>query len=195
MTQYDAGPGDWSDREWEEPDRKRKPHTTRRRLVLPPWALLAILVAVVILLCVALVLFVRALQDNGEEAPAVPTATATLEPEPEPTDDGPSYVLTAILTPMATVTEVPDQVEGGTSTSAEIAPGASVVVKGTKGAGLNIREEPSRQARIVVSAKENAELTVLDGPREAGGYVWWKLKTADGEEGWGAGEWLVVKTD
>jgi LPS O-antigen subunit length determinant protein (WzzB/FepE family) len=54
MTQYDAGPGDWSDREWEEPDRKRKPHTTRRRLVLPPWALLAILVGVVIVLCVAL---------------------------------------------------------------------------------------------------------------------------------------------
>jgi uncharacterized protein YgiM (DUF1202 family) len=77
----------------------------------------------------------------------------------------------------------------------EIAPGASVVVKGTRGAGLNIREEPSRQARIVVSAKDGDELTVLDGPEEAGGYVWWKLRTQDGKEGWGASEWLALKTD
>ena len=191
MTQYDAGPGDWSDREWEEPDRKRKPHTTRRRLVLPPWALLAIIVGVVIVLCVALVLFVQALKNKVDEAPAVPAATATLEPEPTHTPS----LLTAILLPSPTATEPPDAGEGGPSTSAEIAPGASVVVKGTKGAGLNIREEPSRQAPIVASAKENAELTVLEGPQEAGGYVWWKLKTTDGEEGWGASEWLVLKTD
>jgi hypothetical protein len=191
MTQYDAGPGDWSDREWEEPDRKRKPHTTRRRLVLPPWALLAILVGVVIVLCVALVLFVRALKDKGDEAPAVPAATATSEPLPTNTPS----LLTAILLPSPTATEPPDVGEGEPPTSTEIATGVSVVVKGTKGAGLNIREEPSRQARIVVSAKEGAVLTVLEGPTEAGGYVWWKLQTQDGKEGWGASEWLAVKTD
>jgi hypothetical protein len=191
MTQYDAGPGDWSDREWEEPDRKRKPHTTRRRLALPPWALLAILVAVVIVLCVALVLFVRALQDNGDEAPAVPAETATLEPEPTNTPT----LLTAILLPSPAATEPPDPSGEGAPDVTEIAPGATVVVKGTRGAGLNIRQEPSRQAPIVTSAKEGDELTVLDGPREAGGYVWWKLQTAGGKEGWGASEWLVLKTN
>jgi hypothetical protein len=191
MTQYDAGPGDWSDREWEEPDRKRKPHTTRRRLALPPWALLAILVGVVIVLCVALVLFVRALKDNGDEAPAVPAATATLEPEPTNTPS----LLTAILLPSPDATEPPDPGGEESPASTEIAPGASVVVKGTRGAGLNIREEPSRQAKIVVSAKEGDELTVLEGPEEAGGYVWWKLQTTDGKEGWGASEWLVLKTN
>jgi uncharacterized protein YgiM (DUF1202 family) len=190
MTQYDAGPGDWSDREWEEPDRKRKPHATRRRLALPPWALLAILVGVVIVLCVALVLFVRALRNDGEEAPAVPAATAS--PEPLPTDT-PS-LLTAILLP-PTATEPPDVGVEEPPTSTGIAAGATVIVKGTKGAGLNIREEPARQARIVTSAKEGAELTVLEGPEEAGGYVWWKLQTSDGKEGWGASEWLVLKTN
>ena len=50
MTQYDAGPGEWSDREWESPDRKRMRHAKRRGPILPPWALLAIVVGIVILL-------------------------------------------------------------------------------------------------------------------------------------------------
>jgi hypothetical protein len=191
MTQYDAGPGDWSDREWEEPDRKRKPHTTRRRLVLPPWALLAIIVGVVIVLCVALVLFVRALKDKGDEAPAVPAATATAEPLPT---DAPTLLTVIVLTPLLP-SEPAVELTEEPPTPTEIAPGVTVLVKGTRGAGLNIREEPSRQARIVVSANEGAELTVLEGPEEAGGYVWWKLQTKDGKEGWGASEWLALKTD
>ena len=191
MTQYDAGPGDWSDREWEEPDRKRKPHTTRRRLVLPPWALLAILVGVVIVLCVALVLLVRALKDGREEEPSVPAATSTAEPLPT---DTPTLLTVIVQTPLLS-TEPSTVLTEEPPTSTEIAPGASVVVKGTGGAGLNVREEPSKQARIVVSAKEGTKLTVLEGPEEAGGYVWWKLQTQDGKEGWGASEWLTLKTD
>ena len=53
MTQYDAGPGDWSDREWEAPDKKQRPHATKPRLVLPPWALLASLIGIVILVVLA----------------------------------------------------------------------------------------------------------------------------------------------
>ena len=79
MTQYDAGPGDWSDREWEEPDRKREPHA-KRRFVLPPWALLAVIIGVVIILCVALVLFVRALRSNGDEEAPAAVATSTSDP-------------------------------------------------------------------------------------------------------------------
>jgi uncharacterized protein YgiM (DUF1202 family) len=194
MTQYDAGPGDWSDREWEEPDRKRKPHATRRRLVLPPWALLAILVGVVIVLCVALVLFVRALRERSDEETLVPAATATLEPTATSTSSVQGILTTIVQTPLLP-SESPDVGTQEPPTYTEIAPGASVVVQGTRGAGLNIREEPSRQGRIVTSAKEGDELTVLEGPEEAGGYVWWKVRTKDGEEGWGASEWLVLKTD
>lgn len=190
MTQYDAGPGDWSDREWEEPDRKRKPHTTRRRLVLPPWALLAILVGVVIVLCVALVLFVRALRDRRDAEPSAPVATVTSELLPT---DTPS-LLTAIILPSPTATEPPDADTQAPPTT-EISPGVTVLVGGTRGAGLNIRSEPSRQAEIVTRAKEGDSLTVLEGPQDAGGYVWWKLQTSDGKEGWGASEWLVLKTD
>ncbi|MFC2046228.1 SH3 domain-containing protein [Chloroflexota bacterium] len=190
MTQYDAGPGDWSDREWEEPDRKREPHATRRRLVLPPWALLAILVGVVIILCVALVLFVRALRSNGDEEEPAAVATSTSEPLPT---DTPS-LLTAILLPAPEATEPPGE-SPAAPTLTEIAPGAVVIVQGTRGAGLNIRAEPSSKARIVTSAKEGAEVTVLEGPEQAGGYTWWKVSAPDGKEGWGAGEYLVLKSE
>ena len=191
MTQYDAGPGDWSDREWEEPDRKRKPHATRRRLVLPPWALLAIIVGVVIILCVLLTLGISgALGGKDDSEARAPVATSTSEPPPTNTPS----LLTAILLPPPAATEPPGD-SPTAPTLTDVAPGALVMVKGTKGAGLRIRENPSTQARIVTTAKEGAELTVLEGPEQGGGYTWWKLRTPDGKEGWGAGEWLVLKSE
>jgi uncharacterized protein YgiM (DUF1202 family) len=70
-----------------------------------------------------------------------------------------------------------------------------VIVKGTGGYGLNLRAEPSTQARIAANASEGTELTVVDGPEEADGYAWWRVRTPDGKEGWGAARWLVLKTE
>jgi hypothetical protein len=44
-------------------------------------------------------------------------------------------------------------------------------------------------------AREGTVLTVLEGPTDADGYVWWKVRTPDGDEGWGADNWLVLKTE
>jgi hypothetical protein len=38
-------------------------------------------------------------------------------------------------------------------------------------------------------------LTVVEGPEEADGYVWWKLRTPGGEEGWGAARWLALQEE
>jgi len=70
---------------------------------------------------------------------------------------------------------------------------ASVKVKGTLGAGLNLRAEPATSARLVGNAKEGSELLVLEGPEEGADFVWWKLRAPDGTEGWGAADWLVLK--
>jgi hypothetical protein len=192
MTQYDAGPGDWSDRPWEDPERKSKPQARRRRVILPPWALLAILVALVILVCASLVLIIRAIRGGGEEEPPTPLPAVTAAASPTAT--------VTLLTPTSAVTPtntvvLPIETPEPTQLPTEIGPGALVVVQDTVGAGLNLREQPTIYARIVGNATEGTVLTVLEGPREADDYVWWRVRAPDGAEGWGATNWMVLKTE
>lgn len=193
MPQYDAGPGEWSDRPWEDPERKpKKPQAKRRPVTLPPWALLAILVGVLIVLCVLLVLLVRGLggDDEGEELTPLPTETGEVSPSATVSLITP----TSAVTPTDTVV-LPVGTSEPTTAPTEIGPGALVVVQGTKGAGLNLRQQPTTYAKVVSNAREGTVLTVLEGPKEADGYEWWKVRTPDGKEGWGAGDWLALKTE
>jgi hypothetical protein len=191
MTQYDAGPGDWSDRPWDDPDKKPRPQA-RRRVTLPPWALLAILVGVIILLCVGLVLIVQAIRRGGEEETPVPTFTSTAmlgaTGTAVPADSTPT------ITPTATV-ELPISTPESTPSGTIIEPGVTVVVQGTQGAGLRLRAEPTTQGGVVTAVREGLRLTVIDGPEEADGFVWWKVRAPDGKEGWGAANWLVLETE
>jgi cytoskeletal protein RodZ len=191
MTQYDAGPGDLSDREWESPSKKNRSHARRRRVTLPPWALLAILIAIIILLCTSLILIVKALRSGGDQETPTPTATATRAIPPTAT-----WTPTTIITQTPTATVVlPIERTPESIPFTEIVPGATVVVQGTAGAGLNLRQQPTTSARVVDSIKEGTELLVIEGPSESDGYVWWKLRAPDGTEGWGATNWLTLKTE
>ena len=196
MPSYDAGPGDWSDRDWEAPDHKPA-NQAKRRLTLPPWLLLTGTVVIAILLCVALVLIVKALRAGPDATPTAVTTSvtdATFIPGVVPTFTAIAVSIpTYAITPTATV-EIPGAVTPSPVVYTEIVPGAQVVVQGTLGQGLNIRASASTTARLVGSAKDGNVLTVLDGPQEADGYTWWKVKTADGKEGWAAGKFLVLKT-
>ena len=195
MTQYDAGPGDWSDRPWEDPEKKPSSHARRRRVTLPPWALLALLVALIILLCIGLVLIIRAIGGSSEGTPTPtvqPTATRPASATNtvviiQPTvAEGETPTPTVVL-PVGTATEPP--------VFAEIAPGATVEVYNTGGGGLNLRSEASTSGRVVSNVRDGTEFTVLEGPEDANGYAWWKLEAADGTQGWGAANWLRLKTE
>jgi hypothetical protein len=189
MTQYDAGPGDWSDREWEDPDRKPKPQA-KRRLALPPWALIAGVVAIAILLCVGGVLIVRAIRSGAAAKTPKPRATFTAEVGPTATVE--LVAPTSEIAPTATV-ELPDAGTVAPPPVTEIRAGATVVVQGTGTKGLNLRAQPSTSGKIVSGAKEGAELLVLEGPQEADGFTWWRVRAADAKEGWAAGTYLVLK--
>ncbi len=192
MTQYDAGPGDWSDRPWEDPDKKAKPQARRRRVTLPPWALLTLLVGIIILLCVGLVLIVQAIRGGGEEETATvpPTRTAAVAP----TSTRSLFTATPEVAPTDTVV-LPIETPLASATPSEISPGAQVVVQGTGGAGLNLRAAPTRSSQVVVNARDGTLLTVVEGPQEGDGFTWWKVRTEAGREGWAAANWLALKTE
>ena len=135
MPQYDAGPGEWSDRPWEDPERKPKSQARRRRVSLPPWALLAIIVGVVIVLCVLLVLLVQGLRRDPDQEQSAPVTTATAEGSPSATVS--LLTPTFAITPTGTVV-LPGGTPEATAPPTEIGPGTLVVVQGTKGAGLNL---------------------------------------------------------
>jgi hypothetical protein len=197
MTQYDAGPGDWSDRPWEDPDHKQKPQARRRRVALPPWALLVIFVAIIILLCVSLVLIVRAIRGRDDEGTATPVPTLTVAATAVQTPGVPAtpapLTPTAVVSPTSTAA-LPIEGPEASPTPSAIGPGTIVLVEGTSGAGLNLREQPSTYSAVMGNVPDGTELTVLEGPQDADGYVWWNLQAPDGTEGWGAANWLVLKT-
>jgi hypothetical protein len=161
-------------------------------VTLPPWALLAILVGVLIVLCVLLVLLVRGLGGDGDEEQLTPQPTETGEALPSATVT--LITPTSAVTPTETVV-LPVGTSEPTTAPTEIGPGALVVVQGTKGGGLNLRQQPTTYAKVVTNAREGTVLTVLEGPKEADGYTWWRVRTPDGTEGWGADDWLVLKTE
>ncbi len=202
MTQYDAGPGDWSDREWEDPEHKQKPQA-KRRLALPPWALVAALVTVVILLCVGLIFGVRALTQKGKAANKLPTAVATsaleaevTEPPVSPVETTSGFVVTSTLEPQS---GFPVTITNPITTSAptaftQIAPGATVIVKVANPPRLNIRAEPTTgSSNVLFSVTNGAQLVVVAGPRTADGYTWWQVRTADQKVGWAVADYLVLK--
>jgi hypothetical protein len=151
---------------------------------------LALVIGIVILLCVGLVLIIRALTGKGgDETPApIPTVTVMVLP----TSTVSLIEPTAYVTPTDTVV-LPVGTLAVTPQPAGIQPGALVIVEGTGGAGLNLRQQPTTYAKVVGSAREGTVLTVLEGPQEADGYTWWKLRTPSGAEGWGAAKYLVLK--
>jgi hypothetical protein len=153
--------------------------------------LLAIFIAIVILLCVGLILIVKAIRGNGDEAPTpVPTFTAEAVPSATLSLLTPTLAITPTNTVVLTVGTPP-----ATTRPTEIGPGALVVVSGTGGAGLRLRALATTDSEVIAVAREDTVLTVLEGPVEADGYTWWKVRTPDAEEGWGADDWLVLLTE
>jgi hypothetical protein len=192
MVNYDAGPGDYNDPDWKDPSGDSGAPGNRPRVTLPLWVHLVVLVGIVILLCAGLVMIVRAIRGGSARETPTPVPTQTMAVAPTAT--------ALLIMPSATVEPPTPTVVLPTEppmepSQPEIGPGATVVVKGTGGRGLNLRAEPSTQSKLVDTLKEGTAVTVLEGPEEANGFVWWKVRTKAGKEGWGAARWLVLQSE
>ncbi|HEX2907865.1 MAG TPA: tetratricopeptide repeat protein, partial [Phototrophicaceae bacterium] len=58
------------------------------------------------------------------------------------------------------------------------------VVYTTEGDRLNLRSGPGLDFEIVSKLQRDTRVRLLEGPRKADGYAWWRISTADGAEGW-----------
>lgn len=58
------------------------------------------------------------------------------------------------------------------------------VVFTTAGDRLNLRSGPGLSFDVVDKLQRDTTVRLLEGPRKAEGYAWWRIQTSDGLEGW-----------
>lgn len=80
---------------------------------------------------------------------------------------------TATPAPTLTATPVPMLEVGGRAR-----------VNTTGGDALNVRNNPSRQGELLAKLENNTLVSIVDGPQESDGLIWWKVSTENGLEGW-----------
>jgi len=68
---------------------------------------------------------------------------------------------------------------------AGLAAGAALTIA-TEDSNLNIRQEPSTEAAIVGKAEKGSSVTLVEQTSDD----WWKVKTADGQEGYAYSRYL-----
>ncbi len=62
--------------------------------------------------------------------------------------------------------------------------GGLATVQTTEGDQLNVRLGPGLNFEVVAKLNPLAQVTILEGPRSADGYTWWKIRTGSGITGW-----------
>ncbi len=109
---------------------------------------------------------------------------------------GPSptpVIWTATPQPTVVPTLAPTETPQPTPTASPgVAIGRYVRVSGTGGAGVSMRQEPDVNSPRVGIGNEGEVLLVIDGPRDLGGYVWWRVRDREDEtrQGWVVGNYL-----
>lgn len=122
------------------------------------------------------------------EQPAVAASTAAL------------YVIAApSATPLAplaspTPTPQPTQPNSGDIPLGLLAAGAEVQITGTGGDGLRLRADPGLEGTVRFLAIDGEVFQVMDGPRQADGYTWWRLQAPydPNVTGWAVEDFFVV---
>ncbi len=100
-------------------------------------------------------------------------------------------VVTVTPTP-AVPTPTPLPVPLSSPTAASLQVDGYAQVSGTGGDALRLRSDPGLQTTTLKTIPDGARLLILDGPRDADGIIWWRLRDpSDGAEGWAAQLYLA----
>ena len=85
----------------------------------------------------------------------------------------------------------------GTAEAAPVASGgltlgATAYVRKAGGKNLRLHDLAGLESHVSDSLHPGTQLTLLVGPVHRDNYPWWRIRTADGREGWVAGTELVT---
>jgi hypothetical protein len=107
----------------------------------------------------------------------------TVYPAPTLTDIPPTPSWTPEISP---IPGVPTVLPG------TIAAGMMVEVNGTGGDGLNLRDAPNTNGKVLFRVFEHELFRVVDGPQQSNGYTWWLLQGVidSNRQGWGVENYL-----
>jgi hypothetical protein len=148
--------------------------------------------AVVFVIALLVGLIALIVQHSGQTVSVAPSPTLLIEfATPVP---GATRALASRRTPAASVISATaaatNAVSLPTAPAGTISPGAFVEVKGTGTLGVRLRTGPGLNYTTDKVADEGTRFKVLEGPRQADEFDWWRLQTKDGAIGWAAGTYL-----
>jgi hypothetical protein len=169
-------------------------------LVVPWWAFVIVILVVAGITCG---MWYLVLSNRGDAAATsagpsptpiflVITATPTLgapgEAGPNETPIGPTAAPTGEPTVTPTAAE---------PTAVPIEIGGQIVVIGTEGAGLAVRQGPGVDFAYLFVADDGEVFNVQDGPASADGYDWWYLVDPADEDraGWAVSDYMEAAVD
>lgn len=96
---------------------------------------------------------------------------------------------------LPTVTPVPTATPSPTAEpAATLQAGGTALIQTTGGNVLNVRGGPGRDFSVVARLPGGTRVSILEGPQDADGFRWWRIRTADGIEGWVVDEVDDVQT-
>ncbi len=121
-----------------------------------------------------------------------------LPPSSTPSQPLPTAIIQRLtappIAPPPVAAATPTSVPTATATPLVWHIGQRVVVFGTGGTGLNLRQSPTLTADSAYLAHEGELFVLLRGPIESGGFRWWWLQKADDPSiiGWAVERYLQV---
>ncbi len=80
------------------------------------------------------------------------------------------------------------------SRTSQLTVGTVVIINTTEGDSLNMRSGPGLSFAAIARVGNNTSATVIEGPRSMDGYIWWRIRLSNNQEGWVVDEADGVQT-
>ncbi len=87
-----------------------------------------------------------------------------------------------LAAPVDPLVDVPDTADA--APAGPLTVGGRAVINTTGGDQLNVRSGAGTNFAIVVPLDAGTVVTILEGPVDANGFTWWRIRTDNGVEGW-----------